>query len=88
MSFTPFDLRLLEEGTDFFSQPRLACLLESLGRTGAERTTVVAQMLRNSCLEDLEEVVRLFERGVIRDAMRRLRLEERERGRDTRPGDR
>ena len=81
MTFSPFDLRLLEEGTEFFTQPRLACLLESLGETGAERRAVVNQMLRNSCLEDVQEVLRLFERSVIREAMRRIRLEDRDRER-------
>jgi hypothetical protein len=49
MTFSAFDKRLLEEGTEFFSRPRLASLLESLGRTEAERTVVLATMLRNSC---------------------------------------
>ena len=86
MVFSPFDKRLLEEGTNFFSQPRLACLLESLGDTRAERTAVLAAMLRNSCLEDLDEAVSLFERGVIREARRRLRLEHRERRRAPQSG--
>jgi hypothetical protein len=86
MVFSPFDKRLLEEGANFFNQPRLACLLESLGNTTAERTAVLEAMLRNSCLEDLEEAVSLFERGLLRGARRRLRLEDRERRRAAHSG--
>ena len=83
MSFSSFDKRLLQEGAAFFSRPRLACLLESLGNTSAERVAVLEAMLQNSCLHDVEEALDLFERGLIRAARRKLRVEERDRARRT-----
>ena len=83
MAFSSFDKRLLEEGPAFFNQPRLACLLESLGSTSSERIAALDAMLRNSCLTEVEEAFDLFERRLIRTARRKLRVEtrRRERGR-------
>jgi hypothetical protein len=82
MVFSSFDKRLLAAGTDFFTQPRLASLLETLGTNQAERAAVLATMLRNSCPEELEEAVNLFERGLIRAARRQLRRQSLDRRRD------
>lgn len=84
MTFSAFDKRLLEEGTTFFTRPRLASLLESLGRTEAERAVVLAAMLRNSCMAELEEAASLFERGLVRAAQRQMRREHGDRSRQRR----
>lgn len=75
MVFSAFDKRLLEEGTDFFTRPRIASLLETLGKTEAERVLALATMLRNSCMEELEEAAGLFDRRLVRAAQRQLRRE-------------
>ena len=66
MGFSSFDRRLLDEGLDWFEQPRLACLLELLGTSRFERVEALATMLRNSSVEEFEEALTLFERAVTR----------------------
>jgi predicted ATPase len=64
MAFSSFDRRLLEEGPDYFSRPRLATLLELLGASEGERVAVLATMLRHASPDEFEEVVEVFERAV------------------------
>ena len=66
MAFSPFDKRLLAEGLDFFSRPRLASLLELLGETKIERVEVLAAMLRNGSPDEFDEAVDIFERAIAR----------------------
>jgi|GEM_PF-4107528 len=66
MAFSFFDRRLLEEGLDWFEQPRLAGLLELLGTSRFERLEALATMMRNASAEEFEEALTLFDRAVTR----------------------
>ena len=66
MGFSAFDKRLLNEGLDYFAQPRLATLLELLGTTQLERVETLTTMLRNAAPEELEEAALIFERALSR----------------------
>jgi hypothetical protein len=79
MAFSPFDKRLLAEGLDFFSQPRLASLLELLGETRIERVEVLATMLRNGSPDEFDEAVDLFDRAMARVEREQAREEPRQR---------
>ena len=66
MAFSAFDKRLLEEGLDFFSRPRLATLLEMLGQGKLERVETLSTMLRHSSPEEYDEAVDIFDRATAR----------------------
>ena len=66
MAFSAFDKRLLEEGLEFFSRPRLATLLELLGQGKLERVETLSTMLRNSSPEEYDEAVDIFDRATAR----------------------
>jgi hypothetical protein len=66
MAFSSFDRRLLDEGLNWFEQPRLASLLELLGTSRFERVEALATMLRHSSTEEFEEALTVFERAVTR----------------------
>jgi hypothetical protein len=66
MAFSAFDKRLLEEGLEFFSRPRLATLLEMLGEGKLERIEALSTMLRHSSPEEYDEAVDIFERATAR----------------------
>ena len=70
-SFSPFDKRLLAEGLAYFDQPRLACLLETLGMSKAERVEALATMLRSCPPEEFDEALDIFERATARAARQR-----------------
>jgi hypothetical protein len=90
MGFSSFDRRLLDEGLDWFEQPRLALLLELLGTSRWERADVLVTMLRNASAEEFDEAVALFDRAVTRAERQRDARErdevERLRRRRRRPG--
>jgi len=71
MTLSPFDRRLLEEGLEYFSRPRLASLLEMLGTSDRERLDILVTMLRHAPAVEFEEAVDLFERASARAARRR-----------------
>jgi hypothetical protein len=76
MRFSRFDERLLNEGLDFFTNPRLANLLELLGDSRSERVENLAAMLRNSSANEVDELVNILERAMARlerDQARRRR---------------
>lgn len=66
MAFSSFDKRLLEEGLDFFSRPRLAGLLEGLGTTEGDRVDALAAMLRHCSPDEYADAVAVFERAISR----------------------
>jgi ABC-type amino acid transport substrate-binding protein len=66
MRFSRFDERLLDEGLDFFANPRLASLLELLGDSRSERVENLAVMLRNSSANEVDELVNILERAMAR----------------------
>jgi hypothetical protein len=79
MALSSFDKRLLAEGLAFFSQPRLASLLELLGETKAERVEVLATMLRNSSPDEFDQAADIFERAMGRVEREQARAEPRPR---------
>jgi hypothetical protein len=81
MSLTPFDKRLMEEGLGYFSQPRLANLLEMLGTSELERIDVLVTMLRNGAPDEFEEAIEIFGRAAARAARQRTWDEARDRDR-------
>ncbi|HEV7862693.1 MAG TPA: hypothetical protein VGR20_08335 [Acidimicrobiia bacterium] len=80
MGLSSFDKRLLAEGLAYFSQPRLASLLEMLGRTEAERVEALTAMLRNSSEEEFYEALDIFERALARVAREQPRAPKDDRG--------
>ena len=70
-SFSSFDKRLLAEGLAYFDRPRLACLLEQLGTSKADRVEALAAMLRSCPPEEFDEVLDIFERATARAARQR-----------------
>jgi hypothetical protein len=66
MAFSPFDRRLLDEGLDWFEQPRLTGLLELLGTGRLDRVDVLVGMLRRATDEEFEEALAIFDRAVTR----------------------
>jgi hypothetical protein len=66
MTFSSFDKRLLAEGLAFFTQPRLASFLETLGSTKLERVEALATMLRNGSKDEFDDAVDIFERALAR----------------------
>ena len=66
MAFSAFDRRLLEEGLEFFSRPRLATLLELFGDGQHERVETLSTMLRHSSPQEYDEAVEIFERATAR----------------------
>ena len=66
MAFSAFDRRLLDEGLEFFTRPRLATLLELLGGGKHERVEVLSTMLHNGSPEEYDEAVEIFERATAR----------------------
>jgi hypothetical protein len=79
MTLSPFDRRMMEEGLAYFSRPRLASLLESLGTSDRQRLDTLATMLRHASAFEYEEAVDLFERATARAARQRVRDEDDER---------
>jgi hypothetical protein len=71
MAFSSFDKRLMEEGLAYFSRPRLASLLESLGVSERERVDTLATMLSDAPTEEFDEAVDIFERATARAARHR-----------------
>jgi len=88
MAFTPFDRRLLDEGLDWFEQPRLACLLELLGTSRFERLEALATMFRNAPAEEFEEALALFDRAMGRAERERADRDRAERDHARRSRDR
>lgn len=78
MRFSRFDERLLNEGLDFFTNPRLASLLELLGSDRSERVDNLAAMLRNSSANEVDELVNLLERAMARLERDQARAQSRE----------
>lgn len=76
MELSPFDLRLLAEGLAYFTAPRLAELLDTLGRTEDERVDTLSEMLRNSSEDEITEAVSIFERAVTRVAREQVRAQD------------
>ena len=66
MAFSAFDKRLLDEGLEFFSRPRLATLLELLGDAKRERVEALSRMLHHGAPEEYDEAVEIFERATAR----------------------
>lgn len=66
MAFSAFDRRLLEQGLEFFSRPRLATLLELLGDGKHERVEALSTMLHHGSPEEFDEAVEIFERATAR----------------------
>ena len=66
MAFSVFDRRLLDEGLEFFSRPRLATLLELLGEAKSERVEALSTMLRHCSPQEYDEAVEIFERATAR----------------------
>jgi hypothetical protein len=71
MTLSPFDRRLLTEGPEYFSRPRLASVLEMLGTSDRERLDVLVTMLRHAPAVEFEAAVDLFERATERAARQR-----------------
>jgi hypothetical protein len=80
MTFSPFDRRMLDDGLAFFSRPRLASLLESLGAGERERLDTLVTMLRNAPEVEFEEAIDLFERACTRAARQRVPDDDGDRG--------
>jgi hypothetical protein len=78
MRFSRFDERLLNEGLDFFTNPRLASLLEVLGDSRSERVENLAAMLRNSSANEVDELVNILERAMARLERDQARAQTRE----------
>jgi flagellar motor switch protein FliG len=78
MGLSPFDRRLLTEGLAYFTTPRLASLLDLLGRNEVERLATLTAMLRNSSEDEVDEVTDLFERALARVAREQARAARRE----------
>ena len=72
MTFSPFDQRMMDEGLAFFSRPRLASFLESLGAGERERLETLVTMLRDAPAVEFEEALDLFERAGVRAARQRV----------------
>jgi hypothetical protein len=81
MAFSAFDRRLLEEGLEFFSRPRLATLLELLGDGKHERVEALTTMLRHSSPQEYDEAAEIFERATARAERPRQTSREESRGR-------
>ncbi|MGH9038780.1 MAG: hypothetical protein ACRDZ3_00960 [Acidimicrobiia bacterium] len=84
MGLSPFDRRLLAEGLDFFSRPRLASLLELLGSSQGERVSALAAMLRNSSQDEVDEFLAVFERAIARVEKEQARAQDQEGDRGSR----
>jgi hypothetical protein len=85
MPFSRFDERLLREGLDFFSDPRLANLLELLGDSRSARVDTLAAMLRNSSANEVDELVNILERAMARLERDQTRAQGRESRRTSEP---
>jgi hypothetical protein len=85
MPFSRFDERLLREGLDFFSDPRLANLLELLGDSRSARVDTLAAMLRNSSANEVDELVNILERAMARLERDQTRAQSRESRRTSEP---
>ncbi|MGH8972643.1 MAG: hypothetical protein ACRD0C_05505 [Acidimicrobiia bacterium] len=82
MGLSPFDRRLLAEGLDYFTAPRLAGLLDLLGKNEGERVATLTAMLRNSSEDERDEFADIVERAMGRVAREQARAERREAGPD------
>jgi hypothetical protein len=71
MTLSSFDRRMMEEGLDWFSRPRLASLLEMLGADDRERMDSLMTMLRHAPEIEFEDAVDLFERATARATRQR-----------------
>ena len=87
MAFSPFDRRLLDEGLDWFEQPRLIGLLELLGTSRLERVDVLVGMLGRATDEEFEETLAILDRAVTRAERERDERRGNDRARRTRDRD-